>query len=166
MIIDRLLFSVVCSNGAGYPFLMGLDTHHGKPWLYSAGLLLEALHTWIYITEVMLSPEGPRLYTPLSFSLDPTGLTPTTLFGLTADSRSDLDNGLAPFACPPRQTTWVHLQQLRLWIATIRDMPWSCPESMLLSLLAGGSLCVGKSKTHQIGTAASNLDQRKADIVF
>ena len=29
-----------------------------------------ALHTWIYITEVMLSPEGPRLYTPLSFSLN------------------------------------------------------------------------------------------------
>ena len=75
---------------------MGLDTHHGKPWLYSAGLILEALHTWIYITEVMLSPEGPRLYTPLSFSLDPTGLTPTTLFGLTADSRSDLDSGLHP----------------------------------------------------------------------
>ena len=122
---------------------------------------LEALHTWTYTTNWQCYPPmGPRLYTPLSFSLDPTGLTPTTLFGLTADSRSDLDNGLAPFACPPRQTTWVHLQQLRLWIATIRGMPWSCPESMLLSLLAGGSLCVGKSKTHQMGTAASNLDQR------
>ena len=80
---------------------MGLDTHHGKPWLYSAGLLLEALHIWIYITEVILSPEGPRLYTPLSFSLDPTGMTPTTLFRLTADSRSDPDNGLHPSLALP-----------------------------------------------------------------
>ena len=50
--------------------------------------LLEALHTWTYTTNWQCYPPmGPRLYTPLSFSLDPTGLTPTTLFGLTADPR-------------------------------------------------------------------------------
>ena len=35
--------------------------------------MLMALHTWIYTTEVMLSPEGSRLYTPSSFSPDSSG---------------------------------------------------------------------------------------------
>ena len=63
---------------------------------------LEALHTWTYTTNWQCYPPmGPRLATPLSFSLDPTGLTPTTLFGLTADSRSDLDKGLHPSLALP-----------------------------------------------------------------
>ena len=101
-----------------------------------------ALHTWIYITEVMLSPEGPRLYTPLGFSPNPGDLAPATLFGLTAGPRQNPDNRLAPFACPPGQTTRVHLHQLRAWNASIRNMPLTCIKNMILSLLAGGTLCV------------------------
>ena len=84
---------------------MGLDTHFfdgvGYPFLQTMVVLcrftLEALHTWIW-----LSPEGPRLYTPLSFSLNSGDLTPTTRFGLTAGPHQNLDNRLAPFHLPSR----------------------------------------------------------------
>ena len=75
--------------------LTHLDLHYQLVVLSPDGA--QALHTWTYTTNWQCyPPKGPRLYTPLSFSLDPTGLTPTTLFGLTADSRSDLDSGLHP----------------------------------------------------------------------
>ena len=84
-------------HGVGTHVLLGLDTHSRETMVVLCKFLLKALHTWTYTTNWQCyPPKGPRLYTPLSFSLDPTGLTPTTLFGLTADSRSDLDSGLHP----------------------------------------------------------------------
>ena len=122
-------------HGVGYPFFDGV----GYPFLQTMVVLcrfsLEALHTWIW-----LSPEGPRLYTPLSFSLNSGDLAPATRFGLTAGPHQNLDNGLAPFTCPPRPATWVHLHQLRLWNALIGDMPLTNAKHMPLSLLAGGTL--------------------------
>ena len=124
-------------HGVGYPFFDGV----GYPFLQTMVVLcrfsLEALHTWIW-----LSPEGPRLYTPLSFSLNSGDLAPATLFGLTAGPHQNLDNRLAPFTCPPGPATWVHLHQLRSWIALIRGMPLTNAKHMLLSLLAGGTLWI------------------------
>ena len=144
-LISRLFFrtGVQKRSIVDAQLFMGLDTHFfggvGYPFLQTMVVLcrftLEALHTWIW-----LSPEGPRLYTPLSFSLNSGDLAPATRFGLTAGPHQNLDNRLAPFTCPPGPATWVHLHQLRLWNALIGDMPLTNAKHMPLSLLAGGTL--------------------------
>ena len=131
------------SHGLGTHVLMGLDTHSCETMVVLCKFFLEALHTWTYTTNWQCYPPmGPRLYTPLSFSPNSGDLSPATLFGLTAGPHQNPDNRLPPFACPPGQTTWVNLHQLPLWFATIRCTPLNCINNVILSLLAGGTLCV------------------------
>ena len=121
--------------GIGYPFFDGV----GYPFLQTMVVLcrfsLEALHTWIW-----LSPEGPRLYTPLSFSLNPDGPRRLPLVR-PAHARIQII-GSHPSPALPDKLRGVHLHQLRLWNALIRSMPLTNAKHMLLSLLAGGTLWI------------------------